>query len=159
MRNLTTQQMAELLVGIARAQHAVIEALENSSAGFKSKHFRPALESASRIRSNQPETLADFPSRVLLGMLGRNAPDAAQVARSLEALVAALEAAPPARTAEKPAAETLPDITAPEPEAPEPVSTPDNTIPFEAPPPVAAPAAAKPAPAADGIPFDPAPRP
>lgn len=160
MANLTTQQMAELLVGIARAQYAVIEALENSSAGFKSRYFRPMLESTSRIRSNQPEMLADFPSRVLLGMLGRNAPDTVQVARNLEALIAAINAAAPAEAAGTPAAEALPDITAPEPAAREPAAPVTNAIPFEVPPPIAAPASAasQPAPAPDAIPFEPQPK-
>ena len=43
MSNLTTQQLAELLVGVARTQNAIIEAMENSNKGFKSGHFRPAL--------------------------------------------------------------------------------------------------------------------
>ncbi len=88
MSQITPQQMAELLLGIARAQNAIVEALENSKAGFKSTHFRPALETTSRIRSNRPETLADFPARLLLQMLGRTGPETAQVVRDLEALFA-----------------------------------------------------------------------
>jgi hypothetical protein len=94
MANLTTQQLAELLLGIARAQHAIIEALENSKAGFKSTHFRPTLESVSRVRSNHPDTLTDFPSRLLLQMLGRTGPEVGQVTRSLEALLGATTASP-----------------------------------------------------------------
>jgi hypothetical protein len=92
MANVTTQQLAELLLGVARAQYAIVEAMENSKAGFKATHFRPTLESSSRIRSNQPEALADFPSRVLLQMMGRTGPDAARVARDLEALLASASA-------------------------------------------------------------------
>ncbi|HKA46044.1 MAG TPA: hypothetical protein VKF40_28900 [Burkholderiales bacterium] len=87
MSNLTTKQLAELLLGIARAQHAIVEAMENSKAGFKSTHFRPLLETASRIRSNRAEALADFPSRVLLQMLGRTGPDITQVEKDLQALL------------------------------------------------------------------------
>ena len=87
MADITTQQLAQLLLGIARAQNAVIDAMENSRAGFKSTHFRPAVEAAARLRSNMPETLADYPSRLLLGMLGRTAPDADRVLRDLEALL------------------------------------------------------------------------
>ena len=94
MSNLTTQQLAEILLGIARAQYAIVEAMENSKAGFKATHFRPTLESSSRIRSNQPETLVDFPSRVLLQMMGRTGPDAGRVARDLEALLAGLAGRP-----------------------------------------------------------------
>ncbi len=95
MAYVTTQQIAELLLGVARAQYAIIEAMENSKAGFKSTHFRPTLESASRIRSNRPEALTDFPARVLLQMLGRNGPDAEQVAKDLESLLSAIAAARP----------------------------------------------------------------
>ena len=87
MADLTNQQLAQLLLGIARAQNAIIDALENSKAGFKSTHFRPAVETAARLRSNLPETLADYPSRLLLAMLGRTAPDADRVLRDLEALL------------------------------------------------------------------------
>jgi hypothetical protein len=45
------------------------------------------VETASRLRSNLPETLADYPSRLLLQMLGRTAPDADRVQRDLEALL------------------------------------------------------------------------
>ena len=99
MAEITTQQLAQLLLGIARAQNAVIDAMENSKAGFKSTHFRPAVEAAARLRSNMPETLADYPSRLLLGMLGRTAPDSDRVLRDLEALLhpeAAAGAAAPA---------------------------------------------------------------
>ena len=89
MSNLTTQQLAELLLGVARAQNAIVEAMENSSKGFKSGHFRPALETASRIRSNHPESLVDFPARLLLQMLGRNGPDVAQVVKNLDVLLGA----------------------------------------------------------------------
>ena len=87
MSNVTTQQLAELLLGVARAQNAIIEAMENSNKGFKSGHFRPTLETVSRIRSNQPDSLVDFPARLLLQMLGRNGPDVAQVTKNLETLL------------------------------------------------------------------------
>lgn len=98
MSDITTQQIAQLLLGIARSQNAIIEALENSKAGFKSTHFRPSIETASRIRSNMQETLADYPSRLLLQMLGRTAPDSDRVLRDLETLLnpqATVSAAPP----------------------------------------------------------------
>jgi hypothetical protein len=88
MSNVTTQQLAEILLGIARAQNAIIDAMENSKAGFKATHFRPTLEAASRIRSNRAESLADFPARLLLQLLGRTGPDLAQVVADLEAIVA-----------------------------------------------------------------------
>ncbi len=102
MSDITTQQLAQLLLGIARSQNAIIEALENSKAGFKSTHFRPSIETASRIRSNMQETLADYPSRLLLQMMGRTAPDSDRVLRDLGALLnpqAAAAPAPPASPA------------------------------------------------------------
>ena len=96
MADITTQQLAQLLLGIARAQNAIIDAMENSRAGFKSTHFRPAVETAARLRSNLPETLADYPSRLLLGMLGRTAPDSDRVLRDLEALLNPENVAAPA---------------------------------------------------------------
>lgn len=87
MAEVTTQQLAQLMIGVARAQLAIIDSIENSKAGFKFTHVRPTLETASRIRSNHAETLGDFPSRLLLQMMGRNAPDLDRVVRDLEALV------------------------------------------------------------------------
>ena len=88
MAEITTQQLAQILLGIARAQNAIVEALENSKAGFRATHFRPAVETASRIRANRPDTLVDYPSRLLLSMLGRTAPDPDAVLRDLERLLA-----------------------------------------------------------------------
>lgn len=118
MAEVTTQQLAQILLGIARAQNAMVDALENSKAGFKSTHFRPSIETASRIRSNLPETLADYPSRLLLQMLGRAAPDTDRIMRDLEALLArpsnAAPAAPVAATSPGPADDaTSLDMTAP----------------------------------------------
>ena len=100
--DVNSKQLAQILLGIARSQSAIIEALENSKAGFKATHFRPSIETASRIRSNRPDTLSDYPSRLLLQMMGRAAPDADTVTRDLEALLAssaATPAAPPASMA------------------------------------------------------------
>lgn len=101
MAEVTTQQLAQLLIGVARAQLAIVDSIENSKAGFKFTHVRPTLETASRIRSNHAETLADFPSRLLLQMISRNAPDYDRVARDLEALVSGISPVPP-RQAEAP---------------------------------------------------------
>lgn len=93
MAEITTQQIAQLMIGVARAQLALADAIENTKAGFKFTHVRPALETASRIRSNHAETLADFPSRLFLQMLGRNPPDLDRVARELETLISGPHAA------------------------------------------------------------------
>jgi hypothetical protein len=93
--DMTTHQLAQLLLGIARAQHAIIEALESSKAGFKATHVRPVIETAARIRTNRPETLSEYPSRLLLQMLGRTAPDAETVLRDLKKLIESSAAAEP----------------------------------------------------------------
>ena len=71
MSQLTTDQMAQLLVGIARAQIAIADAIESSKAGFKSTHLRPNVESAARIKTNRRMSLEDLPSKLLLQMMGR----------------------------------------------------------------------------------------
>ena len=87
MSTMTTEQMAELLVGIARSQIAMADAMENFKPGFKATHLRPAAESAARIKMNRPVVLSDFPARVLLQMLGRNPPTLDAVTRELESLL------------------------------------------------------------------------
>jgi hypothetical protein len=87
MAALTTEQAAELLLGIARAQLAMADAMESAKAGFKSTHLRPQVESAARIKVNRPESLADFPSRLLLQMFSRNPPTIEAVTKDLQALV------------------------------------------------------------------------
>ena len=107
MQTLTTQQVAELLAGIARAQQAVIDAIEGQRPGFKGKYLASTLTTAARIRNTaHVATLADLPARVLLAYQSRNPPDAAQVQRDLEALLAAPAPAPaaPAQAAPAPSA-------------------------------------------------------
>jgi hypothetical protein len=88
MATLTTQHLAELLIGIARAQQAMIDAIESQRAGYKLSHLLPTLTTAAKIRNTgHTPTLMDFPARVLLAHQGRNPPDVAQVARDLEALI------------------------------------------------------------------------
>ncbi|MEQ1772773.1 MAG: hypothetical protein ABL891_03230 [Burkholderiales bacterium] len=87
MSSLTNEQVAELLLGIARSQLAIADAIESSKAGFKATHLRGNVESAARIKMNRPLALSDLPSRLLLQMLGRNAPTQEAVARDLQALL------------------------------------------------------------------------
>lgn len=97
MANLTTQQLAELLIGIARAQQAMIDAIESQKAGYKLTHLAPVLTTATKIRNTgHAPTLMDFPARVLLAHQGRNPPDVAQVMRDLEALLSGQPPAPAA---------------------------------------------------------------
>lgn len=104
MANISTQQLAELLVGIARAQQAIIEAVESAKPGFRSTHLAPALTNAARVRdTHRPLQLADLPARVLMQSMGRNGADLQRVAQDLEELLvrpaAASTGAPPAAPA------------------------------------------------------------
>jgi hypothetical protein len=87
MVNISSQQLAELLIGVARAQQAIVEAAESQRVGFKG-HLASALQTAARSRSTgHTPTLMDFPSRVLLAHQGRSGPDLDQITRDLEALL------------------------------------------------------------------------
>lgn len=88
MANITTHQIAELLVGIARAQQAIIEAVESAKPGFRSTHLAPALTNAARVRdTHRPLQLADLPARVLMQCMGRNGADLDRVTHDLEELL------------------------------------------------------------------------
>ena len=114
--NLTTQQLAEILIGIARSQQAIIDAIESSKAGFKGTYLAPALDSTAKIRSTgRPLTLLELPARVLLQCQGRAGPNAEQLVRDLEALLSGQPAAPAA--APRPVAPAAP-AAAPRPAAP-----------------------------------------
>lgn len=87
MANITSQQLAELLIGIARAQQAIVEAVESQRAGFRG-HLASTLQTAARNRStSHTPTLMDFPSRLLLAHQGRSGPDVEQITRDLEGLL------------------------------------------------------------------------
>src|SRR4051812_3399718 len=83
---ISAQQLAELLLGIARAQAAIIQGLENEMAGVRSGRIIPALQNVAHMRDHPQPTLTDLPVRVLLGTLGRQVPDAAALVRELERL-------------------------------------------------------------------------
>lgn len=88
--SLTTQQVAELLIGIARAQQAVIDAVEGARPGFKGTYLSPVLDSVAKIRATgRTPTLAEFPARVLISCQSRVGPNVEQVKRDLEALLGA----------------------------------------------------------------------
>lgn len=115
--NLTSQQLAEILIGIARSQQAIVDAIESSRPGFKGTYLSPALDGVAKIRSTgRTPTLQEFPVRVLLQCQGRGGPKVEQVLKDLEALlsgeVAALSAVAPA-TARAAAARPAPVPAAP----------------------------------------------
>lgn len=84
---MTPQQLAELLLGIARAQAAIVQGLENELAGVRSSRIIPALQNVAHLRDHPQATLTDLPVRVLLSTLGRQVPDADAVVRDLERLL------------------------------------------------------------------------
>ena len=87
MLNISAQQLAELLIGIARAQAAVIHGVDNVMAGIKTQHIVPALQNASHLRDHPNPTLIDLPVRILLTSQGRVPPDPAVIVRELERLL------------------------------------------------------------------------
>lgn len=86
---ISAQQLAELLAGIARAQAAVVNGLENEFAGVRSGRVVPALQNVAHLRDHPEPTLVDLPVRVLISSLGRVGPDTAVIARDLERLCGA----------------------------------------------------------------------
>ena len=88
MQILSSQHLAELLVGIARAQAAIVQAMESESAGFRSNRAVPALQNVAHLRDHPEPTLVDLPVRVLLSTLGRTGPDTAAIVKDLERLTA-----------------------------------------------------------------------
>jgi hypothetical protein len=86
---IDAQRLAELLIGIARAQAAVLNGLEVGNPGTKSNFVLPSLQNAAHLRDHPDPTLMDLPVRVLLAAMGRVGPDPAAVARDLERLFSA----------------------------------------------------------------------
>ena len=93
---ISAQQLAELLLGIARAQAAIVQGLENELAGVRSGRIVPALQNVAHLRDHPQPTLTDVPVRVLLATLGRQVPDAAALVRDLERLLEGKGEAPAA---------------------------------------------------------------
>ena len=86
MLQISATQLAELLMGIARAQAAVVHGLENELAGVRSGRIVPAVQNAAHLRDHPDATLVDLPVRVLLTSMGRIPPDPAIIAKDLERL-------------------------------------------------------------------------
>jgi hypothetical protein len=87
MAQISTQQLAELLIGIARAQTAVIQGIDSAMAGAKTQHILPQIQNAAHLRDHPQPTLVDLPVRILLSSQGRVPPDPAAIARELERLL------------------------------------------------------------------------
>jgi len=90
--NLTTEHLADILIGIARAQNAVIEAMERSSPGFRNTHALPLITLAANMRAGDPRMI-DLSARILMRLQGRVALDNAAVKADLERLMSGKSAA------------------------------------------------------------------
>jgi hypothetical protein len=82
---ITSEYLADLLIGIARSQNAVIDAMERANPGFRNAHAVPLLNVAANMRGGNPRTI-DLPSRILLRLQGRVALDNAAVKADVERL-------------------------------------------------------------------------
>ena len=85
--SISTEHLAELLSGIARAQQAIVDAVERSNGGWRNTHLIPMLNVAANMRAPEPRLL-DLPSRILLRFQGRAAVDNASIVADLERLFA-----------------------------------------------------------------------
>jgi hypothetical protein len=86
MLQISAEKLAELLIGIARAQAAVVQGIESEMGGFRSGRAVPALQNAAHLRDHPQPTLVDLPVRLLLTSMTRVGPDTAAVAKDLERL-------------------------------------------------------------------------
>ena len=93
---ISSQQLAELLVGIARAQAGMVQGLENEMAGVRSGRVIPAVQNVAHLRDHPQPTLTDLPVRLFLASMGRVGPDPAVVAKDLERLCGGGSARPAA---------------------------------------------------------------
>src|SRR6266704_4810617 len=101
--NLTTDHLADILIGVARAQNAVIEAMERASPGFRNTHALPLITLAANMRAGDPRMI-DLSSRILMRLQGRVALDNAAVKADLERLMSGKPAAAAPKAAGAPAA-------------------------------------------------------
>jgi hypothetical protein len=96
--NISAEQLAELLGGIARAQSAIIDAVERANGGWRNSHLLPLLTVAANMRTADPRLL-DLPSRILLRAQGRGALDIAAIVADLNRLTGDAPAQPAAAPA------------------------------------------------------------
>jgi hypothetical protein len=83
--NITSEYLADLLIGIARAQNAIVEAIDRAEPGFRNTHLLPVLTVAANMRAGDPRMI-DLASRILLRLQGRVALDNAAVKADIERL-------------------------------------------------------------------------
>ena len=102
MLQISAQQLAELLSGIARAQSAIINGVDRAMTGAKSTHIMPVLSNAAHLRDRPQATLVDLPVRILMAYESRVGPDLAAIQKDLERLCGGATpaaSAPPASAA------------------------------------------------------------
>jgi len=87
MLQISAQQLAELLSGIARAQTAMVHGIETANPGTRSNFIVPAIQNAAHLRDHPQPTLTDLPVRILLTYMGRSGPDIEAIAQDLERLI------------------------------------------------------------------------
>jgi hypothetical protein len=113
MLQISAQQLAELLAGIARAQAAMVQGLENELGGVRSGRIIPAVQNAAHLRDHPDPTLVDLPVRVFLAAMGRAGPDPANIARDLERLINGKAGSAAAPAAAKGGSDDALDFSAP----------------------------------------------
>ncbi len=113
MLQISATQLAELLMGIGRAQAAMVQGLENEMAGVRSGRIVPAAQNVAHLRDHPQPTLVDLPVRIFLQSMARIGPDPATIARDLERLINGSEAAPATAAPAAPAAEENLDFSKP----------------------------------------------
>jgi hypothetical protein len=96
--DISSEQLADILIGVARAQNAVIDAMERANPGFRSNHASPLITQAANMRAGNPRMI-DLPARILMRLQGRVALENAAVKADLERLISGVEAAPSAAVA------------------------------------------------------------
>jgi hypothetical protein len=106
MLQISAIQLAELLIGISRAQAAMVQGLESEFAGIRSGRIIPQVQNSAHLRDHPDPTLVDLPVRMLLTSMGRIPPDPAVIARELERLISGTVTA--AATREEAAAASSP---------------------------------------------------
>jgi len=92
--NLTTEHLSDILIGIARAQNAVVEAMEHASPGFRNTYALPLITLAANMRAGDPR-MVDLSARILMRLQGRVALDNAAVKADLERLMSGKPVAAP----------------------------------------------------------------
>ncbi|MDH4191326.1 MAG: hypothetical protein OEW21_14140 [Betaproteobacteria bacterium] len=87
MLQISAQQLAELLSGIARAQAALLQGIETAMPGTRMNYVVPAIQNAAHLWDRPDPSLADLPVRILLNYMSRVGPDMALVTSELERLL------------------------------------------------------------------------